>query len=275
MSITRKCAALGAVLALALTGCGQTTEPDQGSADSSGPVVQEPDETLSGSLIVFAAVSLTDTFNAIGAAFQEANPEVEITFSFDGSPTLVSQIEQGAPADVFASADQPNMEKLTTAGLASDPTFFAANSITVAVPADNPAGVTALADLGKPEVKTVLCAAEVPCGAASKRVLEAAGVTLEPVSQEQNVKSVVTKLTLGEADAGMVYVTDVAAAAGAITAIPLPDDAAVQSAARTDYPIAVVEASTNTDLAAAFVSFVLSQQGQQILGDAGFLAPLR
>jgi len=220
---------------------------------------------------VLAAASLAGPFADLGAMFEEANPGVTVTFSFDGSSTLASQIQEGAPADVFASADQATMDKVVAAGLAgSTPVVLTANAIVAAVPVDNPGKVETLGDLTEPRVTTVLCAAEVPCGAAARRVFDAAGITVSPVSEEQSVKAVVTRLSLGEADAGMVYQTDVAASQGALTAVPLPDDQAVQAAARTDYPIVVVRGSADADLAARFIAFVTSEQGQQVLRDAGF-----
>ena len=246
-----------ALVAVSMAGCAQPSTPIN--------------TQVTGSLTVLAAASLTDVFTTIGTAFQNANPGAQVKFSFDGSSTLVNQIEQGAPADVFASADQANMSTLADAGFVDgQPVLFTANTLTIAVPADNPAHITALADLANPGVRIVVCAPEVPCGAVAQKVFTAAGVSISPVSQEQNVKAVVTKLTLGEADAGLVYTTDVAAAGGALTAVALPTDSAVQAAAVTQYPITVVKGSPNAALARQFIAFVTSSQGQQILHDAGF-----
>ncbi len=255
------------MFALTLVGCAQatplaTSEP----ADQSAPVDAAP-----SALTVFAAASLTGTFDAIGTAFEQVNPGTTVTFSYDGSSSLVNQIEQGAPADVFASADQATMDKLIAAGLAGgDPVTFAANALTIAVPADNPAGVTSLNDLTTAGVKTVLCAPEVPCGSVAQKVFDAAHVDVKPVSEEQNVTSVLSKVSLGEADAGLVYTTDVTAAGGSVAAVALPDDPSVQAAAVTTYPIVVVRGSSNAATAAAFVAFVQSNAGQRILTDAGF-----
>lgn len=258
--------------AAALAGCSSAPAPSASPGTGTSPTGAPP--AASRTLTVLAAASLTDVFTTIGHDFEQANPGVTVTLSFDGSSTLVKQIQEGAPADVFASADQANMDKLTSGGLtASQPTTFATNSIVVAVPADNPGKITGLADLAKPGIKTVLCDKEVPCGAAAQRVLDAAKVSVTPVSLEQNVTAVATKLTTGEADAGMIYTTDVTATQGKVTAIALPDDPAVAQAALTTYPIAVVKGTADAELAAQFIAFVTSSQGQQVLSDAGFMPP--
>jgi molybdate transport system substrate-binding protein len=224
----------------------------------------------SGDITVFAAASLTDAFNEIGTAFTRANPDAKVTFSFDASSALVQQITQGAPADVFASADTSNMDKLTTAGLnGTEPVVFATNLLAIIVPKGNPAGITGVADLAEPDVKVVACAPEVPCGKYASQVFDAAKITVTPVSQEQNVKGVVTKVTAGEADAGIVYITDVMAAGDKAEAVAIPTD--INVVAR--YPIASVKASTHADVDQAFIDFVLGPDGQQILAKYGFMAP--
>ncbi len=183
---------------------------------------------------------------------------------YDGSSTLATQIGEGAPADVFASADEKNMTKV--AAQAPDPQVFAANTLVIAVPSGNPGAVATLADLAR--VTTVLCAPEVPCGAASQTLLSNAGVAVTPASAEQNVTAVLTKVAAGEADAGLVYATDVVGRDDVEAIVPAGADAVVNR-----YPIAALADAPNPDAAAAFVAFVLSDEGQKILADAGFRAP--
>ena len=221
-------------------------------------------------LTVYAAASLTKTFEAIGAEFDKAHDGVTVEFSFGGSSDLVAQIQQGAPADVFASADTANMDKLSGDDLqAADPQNFATNTLEIAVPPGNPGGVASFADLTKSDLNVVVCAPEVPCGAAAVKVEETTGVDISPVSEEQSVTDVLAKVTSGEADAGLVYVTDVLAAGDDVEGVPFPESAE----AVNTYPIvALTDAGDrdNGDLAQAFVDLVLSDTGQQILQDAGF-----
>jgi len=225
---------------------------------------------VAGNITVFAAASLTDAFNEIGAAFTKAYPQAKTTFSFDASSALVQQITQGAPADLFASADQANMDKLTKASLnGGPPQVFANNLLGIIVPAGNPKGVTGVQDLSRPDLKVVLCADGVPCGTYAKQILTTAGVTVNPVSLEQNVKGVVTKVTTGEADAGIVYVTDIAAAGSKAAGVEIPKDINVVAV----YPIAPTKTSQNTAVDQAFIGFVLGSQGQAILDKYGFLPP--
>ena len=250
---------------------GSTASPVTTGASSSAATTSPPTASpVSGDITVFAAASLTDSFNAIGAAFTKANPDAKVTFSFDASSALVQQITQGAPADVFASADTANMDKLTNAGLnGTEPVVFATNVLAIIVPKGNPAGITGVADLAKPGVKVVVCAPEVPCGKYASQVFDAAKVTVAPASQEQNVKGVVTKVTAGEADAGIVYITDIQAAGDKAEAVTIPPEINVVA----KYPIASVEASSHGDVDQAFIDFVLGPEGQQILADHGFMAP--
>jgi molybdate transport system substrate-binding protein len=221
-------------------------------------------------LTVFAAASLTQTFAEIGEAFEEEHDGVQVEFSFGGSSDLVAQIQEGAPADVFASADEANMDKLTAEDLqADDPQPFASNTLEIATPPDNPAGITSFADLAKPGVKVVVCAPEVPCGAATVKAEEATGVTLQPVSEEQSVTDVLGKVTSGEADAGIVYVTDVTAAGEDVTGVPFPESSDIVNT----YPIVALKDSEHSDLAAQFVELVLGDTGQAILAEAGFAQP--
>lgn len=256
--------ALGIAVAvsLALTACGvPAATPDSSS--------QPPASGLSGELTIFAAASLTASFTELAADFHAENPGVTVNpISFDGSSSLATQLHEGAPADVFASADVANMEKVSSL-IDPPPTLFASNVLQIAVRPGNPLGITQLSDLAIPGLQVVLCAPQVPCGAAARKLLEFDGVTVKPVSEEQNVSAVLTKVKLGEADAGLVYVTDVKAAAGAV------DGVAIAGADRafTAYPIATLKASANPDAAKAFVAFVLSAKGQAVLTKYGFSAP--
>ena len=181
-------------------------------------------EAKTKTLTVYAAASLTSSFEEIGKKFEADHDGVKVKFSFGGSSDLVAQIQQGAPADVFASADTDNMEKATADDLVEgDPVDFATNTLEIAVPPDNPAGVASLEDLAKPGTKVVVCAAEVPCGAAAQGVEKAAGIDIKPVSEEQSVTDVLNKVTTGEADAGLVYVTDVQAAGDKVKGITFPE----------------------------------------------------
>ena len=218
----------------------------------------------------FAAASLTDAFTEIGTAFTAANPDATATFSFDASSALVTQITEGAPADVFASADVTNMDKLVEAGLnGTAPEVFATNLLAIIVAPDNPLGITGVADLADADIKTAICAAEVPCGRYAAEIFANAGVTVTPVTLEQNVRGVVTKVTAGEADAGIVYVTDVLAAGDQAELVEIPEDINVLA----EYPIATVSESANPEVAEAFVDFVPSPEAQELLGEFGFDAP--
>ena len=223
-----------------------------------------------GTLAVFAAASLTDTFEALAAAFEAGHPGVTVTLNFAASSALREQILAGAPADAFASASAGDMDRLAAAGaLAGDPRVFARNRMVVAVPAGNPAGITGLENFADPELLIGLCAEEVPCGRYAREALASAGVTPAPDSLEPDVRALLTKVAAGELDAGIVYATDIPAAGGAVEAIALPGAPAVVAA----YPIAAVAASSRKALASAFVDFVLSPQGQAILAAHGFEAP--
>jgi molybdate transport system substrate-binding protein len=264
--VTLLAGTLAVATALVLTGCsGATVDP----ATSATPPASDP--ALDGSITVYAAASLTTTFTELADEFEKAHPGTTVELTFAGSSDLVTQITEGAPADVVASADEKNMAKLTDAGLVdpSAPEDFATNVLTIAVPSSNPAGVTDFADLAKTGVKTVICAAQVPCGAATATVEKATGVTISPVSEESSVTDVLGKVTSGEADAGLVYVTDVEAAGDSVQGIDFPEaDQAV-----TTYPIAPVADTANPAVAEAFVAFVTGEVGQGVLQDAGFGTP--
>ncbi|MGH3992461.1 MAG: molybdate ABC transporter substrate-binding protein, partial [Pseudonocardiaceae bacterium] len=190
---------------------------------------------------MFAAASLTEAFTEIEQAFEQANPDADVQFNFAASSTLAQQINQGAPADVFASASPKQMQDVVDAGAAGDPTVFVANLLQIAVPAGNPAGVTDLAAFGKPELAIALCAEQVPCGSAARKALDAAGVTAKPDTLEQDVKAVLTKVRLGEVDAALVYRTDVLAAGDDVEGIAFPE----AGKAVNDYPIAPLAKAPN------------------------------
>jgi molybdate transport system substrate-binding protein len=216
---------------------------------------------------VFAAASLKNTFSQIGETFQQQNPGTTVTFSFAGSSDLVAQIIAGAPADVFASADSNNMTKATDAGVvAGSPVDFATNTLTIVTPPGNPAGVTSFADLAKPDLAVVVCAPQVPCGAATERIETANGVTLTPVSEESSVNDVLNKVTSGEADAGLVYVTDASAAGDKVSTVSFPESTTVLNT----YPIATLTGAADPALATKFVELVTGPDGQQVLAAAGF-----
>lgn len=219
---------------------------------------------------VFAAASLTAAFRDTGAAFEAAHPGTKVELNFAGSPTLVQQIREGAPADVFASADEATMRKLVDAkAAAGDPEIFAQNLLQIVVAKGNPQHIAGLADLTKPGLIVVLCGETVPAGRYAVEAFTKAGVTPPAGSRELDVKSVVSKVALGEADAGIVYVTDVRAARDKVEGVGLPT--AHNVTAR--YPIAVLTEAADPDTARAFVDFVLSDPGRKILGDYGFLSP--
>jgi len=274
----RLLAAVLVLLGVLLAACG-SDDGDGGSAattastavpTTAGTAATTTAPQATGNLTVFAAASLTASFNEIGAAFMKANPQAKTTFSFDASSALVGQIIQGAPADVFASADTANMDKLTTPGLNAEPAVvFATNKLAIIVPKGNPKGITGVADLARSDLKVVLCADGVPCGTYAKQILASAGVTVTPVSYEQNVKGVVTKVTAGEADTGMVYTTDISAGGDAAQAVAIPDDINVIA----KYAAAAVKASTNVTSAESFVDYLLGTDAQAILAKYGFGKP--
>ncbi|SDT30593.1 molybdate transport system substrate-binding protein [Actinoplanes derwentensis] len=244
---TIRLAAAGLVALLALTACGDDTS-------ASEPVT------------VFAAASLTESFTTIGKNFETANPGMKVTFNFAGSSALATQINEGAPADVFASASPKNMAVVTEAGT---PTTFVKNQLVIAVTKGNPKGIAALADLTKPDLKLALCAEAVPCGAAAKTALGASGVKLTPVTLEQDVKAALSKVKLGEVDAAVVYRTDAKASATDVDAVEFPESAK----AINDYPIVVLKNAANPTGAQSFIDYVLSADGIKVLTEAGFQAP--
>lgn len=257
---TARAAAGMAVLAVIAGACGASTTGTTPESSSGG---------FSGDITVLAAASLTETFTQIGKTFEADNPNAKVTFSFAASSALAEQIDSGSPADVFASASTTNMDTVVQAGHATDPTVFATNVLTIAVPAANPGKVTGLNSLTSRNVKTALCQPQVPCGVVADKVLKNAKVNVTPVTLEPDVKSVLSKVTLGEVDAGMVYVTDARAAGDKVREIEIP----AKVNASTDYPIAPLKDSQNAKTAQGFVDAVLSDEGQKLLTEAGFGTP--
>lgn len=243
------------VLAMALlSGCGSPERP--AAADTK--------------IVVFAAASLKQTFTDIGERFKADNPGSSVEFSFAGSSDLATQLTQGAKADVFASADTKNMDKAAQAGLlAGDPVKFASNTLTIAVAPGNPKKIGSFKDLTQQGLNVVVCAPQVPCGTATQKVEQATGVTLSPVSEESSVTDVLNKVTSGQADAGLVYVTDAKGAGNKVAAVPFPEAAG----AVNTYPIATLKDSQNPQLARKFVELVTSEVGQKVLSAAGFTRP--
>jgi molybdate transport system substrate-binding protein len=240
------------------------------AACSTGDAAGEATGGVSGELLVFAAASLTDAFDELGEAFVAANPDVEVVFNHAGSQTLASQVNEGAPADVFASANTTQMDAVAAAGnLAGEPAIFTANLLEIAVERDNPLGIRGLADLADPDLVLVLPAEEVPAGRYARQALDAAGVEVTPWSLEQDVRAALSKVELGEADASIVYASDIVASAGRADGVAIPSEQNVAAS----YPIAVLAAAPNPTAADAFVSFVRSDAGQEILTAYGFAAP--
>jgi molybdate transport system substrate-binding protein len=222
---------------------------------------------LSGTITVFAAASLTATFTELAAEFEADHPGVTVLTSFAGSADLVSQVQNGALADVVATADQTTMEKIVD--LTDTPVVFASNTLEIAVPPGNPAKIKTLSDLARPDVKTVVCAPVVPCGAATVSIERTSGIDIHPVSEESAVTDVLGKVATGEADVGLVYVTDVAGAKGSVLGIEFPEAAEVVNS----YPIATATGSKNPRFASEFLRFVTGAKGRAVLAAAGFGTP--
>lgn len=251
---------VAAMAALALTaGCDQ--------APDAAPAARGAD--LGGTVTVFAAASLTETFSTLARQFEAAHPRTRVTLNIGASSALALQITQGAPADVFASAAVTDMDQLARTGAVNDVRDFAGNILQIAVPAGNPAGVRGLADLARPGVKLALCQAQVPCGAAAITVLGKAGVRVTPVTLEADVRATLTKVRTGEVDAGLVYLTDVRSAGAAVQGIAIP--ATLNTSTR--YSIGVLRSARNPAGARAFTAYLLSAAGRQVLAAAGFDTP--
>jgi molybdate transport system substrate-binding protein len=253
--------AAGAIgLAVLLTGCGGAAAPPAAT-----PPAPEPQE-----LTVFAAASLNETFTALGKQFETDNPGVTVRFNFAGSSDLAQQIVNGAPADVFAAASDATMRTVTDGGVAvGEPVIVAKNVLQIATASGNPKAIATFADLARPDLKVVVCAPQVPCGAAAEKIEQATGVVLTPVSEEPDVKSTLGKVTSGDADAVLVYVTDVASAGSAVQGVTFPE----AQQASTNYPIVVTSDAPQPELAAEFQQLVTGEIGQKTLQAAGFAAP--
>ncbi|WP_157534871.1 molybdate ABC transporter substrate-binding protein [Nocardia inohanensis] len=259
MKMFRSLGPVAAVLAVTagLAGCGGQ---DKGT----------PDGKVGGTVTVFAAASLTETFTKLGKEFEAAHPGVKVVYSFGASSALAEQIKQGAPADVFASAAPANMQQVVDAGdVTGQPATFVSNRLEIVVPKGNPGHIAALQDFGRTEPKLALCAEQVPCGAAAKKMFEAAGITPQPDTREQDVKAVLTKVTLGEVDGALVYRTDVQAAGDKVEGIDFPESAKAVNA----YPIAPLAKAPNAAAATAFVEFIKSDQAKRVFAAAGFETP--
>ena len=225
---------------------------------------------LEGELLVSAAASLTDAFAEVEAAFEAANPGVDVVLNLGSSPSLREQIIEGAPADVFASANTSNMDQVAEAGeVDGEAEIFVLNELQIAVPTRNPAGITGLDDFANEDLLIGLCAEEVPCGTFGREALEKAGVSPAIDTNEPDVRALLTKVEAGELDAGIVYLTDVLSTAGAVEGVEIPDGFNVIA----EYPIAALVNAPNPDAAGAFVEFVLSDEGQAILVEYGFSSP--
>jgi len=263
-----------AALAVAtVAGCSSSSSSSSSAAPSASGSSSSPAASSSalpaGAITVFAASSLMGTFTELGKQFEAAHPGDTVKFSFGASSTLATQITDGAPADVFASAAPKNMDTVVSAGDASNPQDFAKNTAEIAVPPNNPANVTSVNDLAKSSVKVALCQPQVPCGVVPAGVFKNAGITVKPVTLQPDVKSVLTQVELGNVDAGVVYVTDVMAAGSKVKGVTIP----ANLNASTLYPIAAISNSKNLSIAQAFVAYVLSPAGQAVLSAAGFEKP--
>ena len=254
-------ATAGAALVLLLAGCGG------GSTGAAAPSAAPSAAPEAKTLTVLAAASLTETFNDLEKQFELDHPGVDVKLSYSGSSDLAQQIVQGAPADVFAAASDATMKTVTDAGLATGtPKIFATNVLQIATAPGNPKNIASFADLAKPDLKVVVCAPQVPCGAAAAKLEKATGVTLKPVSEEADVKSTLGKVTSGDADAGLVYITDVNASKNTVQGVNFPE----ASQASTNYPIAVLKNAPQADLAQQFEDVVTGEAGQKALAAAGF-----
>ncbi len=252
---------LAALVAVAAAGCSSSSSTSSTSSAGSS--------SSTGTITVFAAASLMGTFTQLGKQFEAAHKGDTVKFSFGPSDGLAAEITSGAPADVFASASTKTMGTVVTAGDAANPQNFATNVMEVAVPPNNPANVTSVTDLAKKSVKVALCEPTVPCGVVAAEVFKNAGIAVKPVTLQADVKSVLTQVELGNVDAGMVYVTDVMAAGSKVKGVTIP----AGDNASTHYPIATISSSKHKSEAQAFMNYVLSPAGQQVLAAAGFGKP--
>lgn len=254
---------LACVGTLTLAGCGSDSGDSGASSSDTAPAASKG---VTGKVTVFAAASLKESFTTLKKDFEKQNPGSEVVLSFGPSSGLATQITQGAPADVFASAAPKNMKQVTDAGEASGPKTFAANEMALVTPPKNPGQVSSLKDLSKSGVKTAVCQAQVPCGGVAAEVFKKSKLTVKPATEEVDVKAVLTKVQLGEVDAGLVYVTDAKAAGSKVRTIGLKQG----QNASTSYPIAALKKAPNADGAKAWIALVQSAQGQDVLAKAGF-----
>jgi molybdate transport system substrate-binding protein len=251
---------------LALSACSSSSGSDTAATSADG----SSSPRLSGTVTVFAAASLKESFTALGKTFEKTHPDTEVAFNFAGSDSLAASITGGAPADVFAAASTKTMAIVTDAqDNATTPVTFARNRLAIATLPGNPDRITSLDDLTRSGLKVVLCDQSVPCGAATQKALDAAGLKLTPVSYEQDVKGALTKVELKEADAAVVYRTDVRAAGAKVEGVDFPESAD----AVNDYPIALLKDAPNSEAATAFIALVRSAEGRRALSEAGFLQP--
>ncbi|MEU6223506.1 molybdate ABC transporter substrate-binding protein [Streptomyces sp. NPDC047042] len=262
---TLQVAGVSVATLLAVSACA-SSDDSSAKPDSSGSAAPK----LSGTVTVFAAASLKESFTTLGRTFEKKYPGTKVTFSFGGSDSLAASITGGAPADVFASASPKTMKIVTDAkDAAGTPVTFVRNQLEIATLPGNPDKIASLKDLTRSGLKVVLCDKEVPCGAAAQKALDASGLKLTPVSYEQDVKSALTKVELKEADASVVYRTDVNAAGDKVEGVEFPESAQ----AINDYPIVLLKDAPHADTAKAFIELVRSAAGRQVLTGAGFLEP--
>lgn len=250
---------LVAATTLLLAGCGGGAAAPESAAPAA------PEERT---LTVFAASSLTDVFAELETQFEAANPGVDVVVNPGASSDLAQQIANGGPADVFASASDATMKTVTDAGLLDgEPAIFAKNQLQIVTAPGNPEGITGFADLADPDLQVVVCAPQVPCGAAAEKIETATGTALTPVSEEENVRAVLDRVTTGNADAGLVYVTDVNSAGDTVTGVDFPESAE----AVTNYPIGVLSDAPQPELARAWQDLVTGPDGQAVLAETGFI----
>jgi molybdate transport system substrate-binding protein len=254
-----------AVAGCAVAGCGSSSS----SSPAASATTRSTGVSTSGAITVFAAASLQGSFTQLGQQFEALHPGSKVTFSFGPSSGLATQIIDGAPADVFASAAVHNMNQVVSAGKAAGASDFARNKMEIAVPPGNPGHVSSVHSLSKSSVKVAVCQPQVPCGVVAKKVFSKASVSVTPVTLETDVKSVLTKVELGDVDAGMVYVTDVKAAGSKVKGVAIP----ASENATTTYPIATISKSSHAATARAFVNYVMSPAGEKVLAADGFEKP--
>lgn len=267
---TLRVAGVGAAALLALSACSSSDSDSSSGSSPKSDTSASSSPKLSGTVTVFAAASLKESFTTLGKEFESAHPGTKVTFNFAGSDALAASITGGAPADVFAAASPKTMAIVTDKkDAATTPATFVRNQLEIATLPGNPDKVASLKDLTKSGLKVVLCDKTVPCGAAAQKALDASKLKLTPVSYEQDVKSALTKVELKEADAAVVYKTDVKAAGDKVEGVEFPESAQ----AINNYPIALLKDAPNAEAAKAFIALVQSAEGQKVLTAAGFLQP--